>query len=46
MAYRAAAACTAHTERFAFRVLSVPFKVEPLALVDGVRIWPVDHWTA
>ena len=21
-------------------------KVEPLAIVDGVRIWPVDHWTA
>jgi len=21
-------------------------KVEPLATVDGVRIWPVEHWTA
>lgn len=21
-------------------------KIEPLAIVDGVRIWPVDHWTA
>ena len=20
-------------------------KIDPLAVVDGVRIWPVDHWT-
>ncbi|WP_426661958.1 hypothetical protein [Rhodanobacter aciditrophus] len=21
-------------------------KIEPLAVVDGLRVWPVDHWTA